>query len=85
MEPIRFKVTSRINVSRVKEKLGSILEVSEGRRDVAVVKTRDMRWEVIVMKNYVILVPLMPLNCRTYVNRCHAEDLGCFPLFLCVR
>jgi len=43
-EPIRFKVTSRINVSRVKKKLGSILEVSAGRRDVAVVKTGDMCW-----------------------------------------
>jgi len=28
---------------------------------------------------------LLPLNCRTYVNCCHAENLWCFPLFLCVR
>jgi len=53
MKSIRFKVTSRINVSRVKKKLRSILEVSAGGRDVAVVKTGDMRWEVKVMKNYV--------------------------------
>ena len=40
-------------MSRVKKKLRSILEVSAGGRDVAVVKTGDMRWEVKVMKNYV--------------------------------
>ena len=45
-EPIRFKVTSGIKVSRVKKKLGSIFEVSARGRDVAVVKTGDMRWEV---------------------------------------
>jgi len=52
-ESIRFKVTSRINVSRVKKKLGSIFEVSACGMDVAVVKTGDMKWEVKVVKNYV--------------------------------
>jgi len=42
-EPIRFKVTSGINVSRVKKKLGSIFEVSTYGMDNAVVKTGDMR------------------------------------------
>jgi len=50
-KPIRFKVTSGINVSRVKKKLGSIFEVSACGMDDAVVKTGDMRREVKVMKN----------------------------------
>jgi len=33
-------------MSRVKKKLGSIFEVSACGRDVAVVETGDMRWEV---------------------------------------
>jgi len=43
MKSIRFKVTSEIDVSRVKKKLGSIFEVSTCEMDVAVVKTGDMR------------------------------------------
>jgi len=50
-KPIRFKVTSGINVSRVKKKLGSCFEVSACGMDVAVMKTGDMWREVKVMKN----------------------------------
>jgi len=43
MKSIRFKVTSEIDVSRVKKKLGPIFKVSTCGMDVAVVKTGDMR------------------------------------------
>jgi len=34
---------------------------------------------ILLSYEYMILVPLMPLNCWIYVNCCHAEDLGCLP------
>jgi len=42
-EPIRFKVTSGIDVSRAKKKLRLIFEVSACGMDDAVVKAGDMR------------------------------------------
>ena len=96
-ESIWFKVTSGINVSRVKKKLGSIFfsrfrhvewtmrlwrPVTWGGK----LKWWRIMWEIMILLSYeyVILVPLMPLNRWIYINCCHAEDLGCFPWFLCV-
>ena len=72
-EPIRFKVTSGIKVSRVKKKLGSIFEVSACGMDVAVVRKHN----VVRLCTYEIS-SILPLICWIYVNCCHALVLNCF-------